>query len=321
MESVTVIIPVFNTQKTLEKCFLSIQSQTWRYFEVLLIDDSSTDNSLRICEEWASKDSRFHVLRNRSRIHGPSKARNLGLDAVTTKYVTFMDSDDWIEPYHLEYMMTEITRQDVCAIQWTRSDQAVKHQNPKKIDINRKQYINKALGMKTVSGYLVNKVFNMDIINDNNIRLNEAICSSEDLLFTVQYLLYISKGQVVLVPASYHYIARDDSLTRLPSRSAKELFAELHTVNKIGEVLDSAGMHNCPSLKAHYVRTYYNIFTEVQKLANKQKYGYLMKILRSKMWHGLLQNIISREFTLKSKIKVFLVIFAPNLHAKFINVK
>lgn len=93
---ISVIVPVYNVAPYLPRCVNSILNQTYGKLEILLVDDGSTDDSGRICEEYAKKDTRIRVLHKEN--GGLSSARNAGLDAASGRYIGFVDSDDWIEP-------------------------------------------------------------------------------------------------------------------------------------------------------------------------------------------------------------------------------
>ena len=95
MPKISVIVPVYNVEKYLRKCIESILNQTFREFELILVDDGSTDSSGKICDEYALKDSRIKVIHKEN--GGASSARNAGLDVAKGEYIGFVDSDDWIE--------------------------------------------------------------------------------------------------------------------------------------------------------------------------------------------------------------------------------
>ena len=99
MPKISVIVPVYNTEKYLHRCVDSILAQTFTDFELLLIDDGSTDSSGAICDEYAQKDSRVRVFHKEN--GGASSARNLGLDNATGEWITFCDSDDFVYSYWL----------------------------------------------------------------------------------------------------------------------------------------------------------------------------------------------------------------------------
>ena len=101
---ISVIVPVYNVEQYLPRCIDSILAQTFTDFELLLIDDGSRDNSGKICDEYAEKDSRIRVFHKEN--GGVSSARNVGLDNTCGEYVSFIDSDDWIGPSFLQELIT-----------------------------------------------------------------------------------------------------------------------------------------------------------------------------------------------------------------------
>ena len=91
----SIIVPVYNVERYLEQCILSLVHQSYRSIEILLIDDGSSDGSFAICDEWAKKDQRIRVFHTEN--HGVSHARNVGLEQARGDYIGFVDSDDWID--------------------------------------------------------------------------------------------------------------------------------------------------------------------------------------------------------------------------------
>lgn len=102
MSEISIVVPVYNVEKYLSKCILSILNQSFTDFELILIDDGSKDNSGRICDEYRGRDSRIKVIHQENL--GLSSARNVGLETSEGKYVTFIDSDDFIHPNMLEVL-------------------------------------------------------------------------------------------------------------------------------------------------------------------------------------------------------------------------
>jgi glycosyltransferase involved in cell wall biosynthesis len=102
MPLVSIIVPVYNNEKYLRKCFDSLINQSLRYIEIILVNDGSNDNSLLICHEFQKIDTRIKVIDKPN--GGVSSARNAGLKLACGEYVGFVDSDDWIEPDMYEKM-------------------------------------------------------------------------------------------------------------------------------------------------------------------------------------------------------------------------
>ena len=110
-ETVSVIIPVYNVEKYIRKCIESVCGQTYRNLEIILIDDGSPDKSGEICDEYAAADSRIKVIHLEN--GGVSRARNIGLDMATGKYIGFVDSDDYIRPGMYETLVDNMEKENV----------------------------------------------------------------------------------------------------------------------------------------------------------------------------------------------------------------
>lgn len=121
---ISVIVPVYNVEPYLRRCIDSILAQTYTDFELILVDDGSTDNCGVICDEYAIKDSRIRVFHQENA--GVSAARNTGISAVRGDYIAFVDSDDWVVPTYLNRLYMQLIEHDadisVCGMQYFLSD-------------------------------------------------------------------------------------------------------------------------------------------------------------------------------------------------------
>ena len=111
MVHISIIVPVYNCENYINKCIESILSQSYPYFELLLIDDGSTDKSGEICDKYKSIDSRIKVFHENN--NGVSYARNLGISNSIGEYIAFVDSDDWVEPDYISSLITEASKADL----------------------------------------------------------------------------------------------------------------------------------------------------------------------------------------------------------------
>lgn len=102
-DKVTVIVPVYNVSSFLSKCIESICGQEYPFLEIILVDDGSTDESGKICDSYAEKDTRIKVIHKQNQ--GVSLARNTGLDVATGQWICFVDGDDYIMPEYVSYML------------------------------------------------------------------------------------------------------------------------------------------------------------------------------------------------------------------------
>ena len=115
MKKVSIIIPVYNVEKYLAECLDSVINQTYSNLQIIVVDDGSTDASGQICDEYAEKDNRITVIHQVNA--GAANAKNTGLDNVKGDYVTFVDSDDWVELNWIETMTDAMEKYDVDVVE------------------------------------------------------------------------------------------------------------------------------------------------------------------------------------------------------------
>ncbi len=207
----SIIVPVYNAEKYILECLESIANQENANFEVILINDGSTDNSKIICEKFCQKDKRFKLI-NQDNL-GVSKTRNRALQLVTGKYIIFVDADDILKKNALKEIFEHATNKQLVCYGYTKM---YKNKNENVLLIDSTDDFNKIereiVLENSIGGYLWNKMFLTSIIKKNNIQFKEDINYCEDLLFVAEYLSSISK--VIYINKSlYYYRMRKNSLT------------------------------------------------------------------------------------------------------------
>lgn len=211
---ISIIMPVYNSEKYLGKCIDSVLSQSFSNFELLLIDDGSTDRSPKVCEEYAKKDSRIRV--NHKENGGVSSARNMGLSDVRGGYLCFFDSDDTLEQNALQLMYETISNgnYDLVIAGYNRYDE----DGTKIFGMSRKEVetlsIDSALQEmyhpkdEEYQGYLWNKMFRSDIVKKAGLKFNERIVFNEDRLFITQYICNSNCEVAYTTTPVYNYVVR-----------------------------------------------------------------------------------------------------------------
>ena len=153
-DKVSIIVPVYNNEKFLEKCLDSIINQSYKNLEILLINDGSKDNSLKIMRQYAKKDKRIIIIDKEN--EGVSKARNDGIRASSGEYITFVDSDDYIEFNEIEEMYKAIKENNVDMV---RTNYQVRYKDSKKIDKGDLSSLSeKKLKEKEIRGIFLEKI-------------------------------------------------------------------------------------------------------------------------------------------------------------------
>ena len=192
---ISVIVPVYNVEQYLPRCIDSILAQTFTDFELLLIDDGSTDKSGDICDEYARKDPRIRVFHKPN--GGVSSARNMGLDNAKGEWIAFVDSDDWVNEDFLANFIEVDTGEDLlcqgfCSPNWKDEGSAIITRPDKKY--HKDDIFNFILDMydNTQLGYVWCKMFRRDVIEKNNILFIPEFSIREDMAFICKYCTCIS---------------------------------------------------------------------------------------------------------------------------------
>lgn len=186
---ISVIIPVYNAEKYLNKCVDSVLNQTYKNFEIILIDDGSEDNSGEICDEYERIDSRvkvFHIDNG-----GPSRARNIGIEKSAGDIISFVDSDDCIDKNMAQKMVESIGSSDLIMCNYLSSNNGNNtyfNHNLGNKEFNKKEIVDifyPAFYYSQISGLgsCCNKYYAKKFIVDNNIRFNESLIRAEDFWF------------------------------------------------------------------------------------------------------------------------------------------
>lgn len=200
--AISIIVPVYNVEKYISRCIDSILSQTFDDFELILVNDGSTDKSFEICKKYQSQDYRIKVLTGPNR--GSSNARNTGLEIATGKYILHIDSDDWIEPNMLEllYSTAEIQKADIaaCNIYTDDGEGNLNIQNYLYSIESRKDIF----GVKAFQCAVWNKLVRRDLYLKYDIRFVPGITMWEDVVVTTRLRFHSNKTVIVNQPL-YHY--------------------------------------------------------------------------------------------------------------------
>lgn len=223
MPKVSVIVPVYNTEKYLEKCLMSLAKQSLQDIEIIVVNDGSTDGSQNIIESFIKKYPDKFILVNKKN-GGLSDARNYGMQYAKGEFLSFVDSDDYIDDSCLEEMYKKAKENNLelieCDFIWEFPEKS-------KIDIGREY--------KTKEDYFIfgrvlacNKLFKTDIIKQNDLKFPNGM-RYEDIEFFYKYISFIKKSGIVQKPF-YHYVQRDSSIINVQNEKTEDIFKVLQNV-------------------------------------------------------------------------------------------
>lgn len=222
MGKVSIIVPIYNVEKYLKRCVESLINQTYKNIEILLIDDGSTDNSGKICDELERIDNRIKVYHKEN--GGLGSARNYGYKYATGEHILFLDSDDYIELNTIENMM-EYSGYDIVCCGFDRVDEKTKKvysQEMIKMPFDELEITDETImeaAFLSPSGW--GKLFRKELLS--NIEFSEDKRAIEDTLF---YLEVIPKAKKIkyIKKILWHYMVREDSLIMSITEEKADLF-------------------------------------------------------------------------------------------------
>lgn len=310
---VSIIVPVYKVEKYLNRCVGSILSQTYKNLEVILVDDGSPDNSGVICDEYAQKDGRIKVIHKQN--GGLSSARNAGLEIATGKYVSFVDSDDWLDCKFIETLIDVMVKTEsdmsACSFCRTKGDFAKRNkfeQNPK---IVKDKYF-AIFDENSYAGYACNKLFKREIIEKYNLRFDEKIFNGEDFPFALEYV-HNSQKTSYINQDLYFYFFREMSIMN-SIRLSERFISIIYAREKALDFLRT----NAPKCYDVCKASYLSILLKIKYMSalNIEKYNALYLDVNEKINKNKKGLFRLNKVGLKNKIKLFFMINFPKTATK-----
>ena len=321
MVKVSIIVPVYNVEKYLERCMKSLLGQSLQDIEIILVDDGSKDNCPQLCDEYAKMDRRIKVVHKNN--EGLGFARNTGLKIATGEYVTFLDSDDYVEPetYEVIYNKAIECNLDIC---YFKNRRFLLDGSRQELFFNSKEYYFQ--GKEKVSQFLLAMVgddptckmrgnfsmsvcmaiFKLSVIKESGVIFpSERSVASEDLLFHVRFLPFVS-NVAVLPNVYYNYFINPESITTTFNDAKYERMIRLLELVK-AELLQN---YTWLQVKNHYYSQILRVMRVVFKFESKSKKSPRERIRRIKehccetLFEEMYRDTIIRKYPLQTQVIV-----------------
>jgi glycosyltransferase involved in cell wall biosynthesis len=320
----SIVVPVYNVENYIYKCLDSIARQTIYDIEVILIDDGSTDSSLLICESFCSKDSRFHVFSKKN--EGQGIARNLGMTYANGEYISFIDSDDWIEPnlFEVALELLEGSSADFInfGVDFINLDdiQVKKFANYKYNKLDGSTIFHHSLVDDQILSVVWNKVFRRKVIFSNQIAFPD-IRAIEDIYFS-RAISKFSSSIVFTNQILYHALVRPNSSSRLMNIQSfidAELLLNLEYKNFFNEF---SNVNDLSFFGAHVLKFY--TYLQIQSAFRVQNYSEYINcynfVNNSLLYKSFLKINSLKKLRLKNKILILMCRFPflLRISAKFL---
>ncbi len=229
---VSVIVPIYNVEKYLNRCVDSVLSQTLTDLEVILVDDGSPDNCGKICDQYAEKDGRIKVVHKKN--GGLSSARNAGLDVATGEYIFFLDSDDWLENDGLEMLYQKATETGVDFVRfrpykanWPNLPELAPYTDGPSCELRSGYYDRGDIEREVLTRILATDsmtlgptvsacmaLYKSSFIRENNLRFDEEVKNSEDVIFSAEVIYSANSFYYIEEAGVYCYYYNGDSISK-----------------------------------------------------------------------------------------------------------
>lgn len=302
MMLISIIVPVFNAQNYIEKCIKSIICQTYIDWELLLVDDGSTDSSYEICKKYINK--KINVFHKNN--GGVSSARNYGLKKSKGDYIVFIDADDYVDKNYLKNLYDNIRDNDlvVSGYKEVYSNGKVNKRNFGKKDMTM-EYIKNKFDELYLSNFLnspFNKLYKKSLIN---CTFNENQILGEDLLFNLQYIKNC-KHIISINNTDYNYVINNTSATN--KYNSKAIYNLLFIKKELENMCKKMNYYENGSINEIFLK---NICGCIQLLLESDnKYNYKVNELKSIKYEIKNQNIyISKANNLSTLQKIIYYLF------------
>ena len=264
---ISIVIPVYNTEKYLEKCLESVINQTYKNLQIILVDDGSVDRSADICDAYALKDDRIEVIHQENK--GNSSARNAGIARIRGDYVGFVDSDDWIHPGMYEHLLDILLRYnaDISTIETVKVTSEIDEENVRQEKVciqtlSQEEYarIFFKMGTQKIAYYVYDKLYKREIVQ--NECFDNRFLIGEDVIVSYKFLMEARK--IVISNQIMYYYRQMSGITS--KWNEKQL--------KLVEVWDEVG--------------------KITKQYNAEKYQYYVEVNQARINFTILTELAVR---------------------------
>lgn len=328
MAKVSIVVPIYNVEKYLDRCIQSLVNQSLRDIEIIMVDDGSPDHCPQMCDEWAKRDSRIKVVHKKNA--GLGMACNSGIEVITGRYVAFVDSDDWVdtkmyatmieaaESHNAQMVFTGLRRVDN-----TGKGYHMAQSSKLKIYDNKNNIEDFALGMIASAPDIASErqvmmsakvvLYNRQMIIDNCLKFeSERRIISEDLFFNLD-CLRMAHCVVELPQTFYNYFVNSQSLSQSyrSDRFGKTLFMYHELLNRYGNRSEKFNQR-ADRMLIGYTRTILRQLIQCTQLTTRKKRKEYKKIANDPIWARL-----SNRYPIQSMPKMHQIIFQSLVFQQF----
>lgn len=320
MPKVSIIVPIYNVEKYIDRCMQTLINQTLQDIEIIMVDDGSPDNCPKLCDEYAQKDNRIKVIHKKN--GGLSDARNAGLNIATGEYIAFIDSDDYTstEAYETLYNKAKETNADIvfAGFKYQNADGSIDKcflldhtfdNHDAIIEFLSSMIYDKKPRKDTVWMSVWNGIYKRELLEKNRIRFkSERDYLSEDIVFHTE-LIPLCKKIVCIPETFYNYCYNGISLTR--KFNTKKIDSNFHLYEALTNTANKYGLSNIQWKISLFLIGYTRgiilrgIIMSDMTFTEKRKY--CMKVYNYSRWPNVIKSLNNKNIPLFDKIGLIFI--------------
>ena len=311
-DKIVIVVPVYNLKKLLPRCIDSLLTQTYKNYEIILIDDGSNDGSEILCDQYMKRyPDRVRCIHKVN--GGLSSARNVGIDHADGKYVIFPDPDDWVDSHYLQQLIDlqmKYSADLVCIGYYIDFDnRSIPANLEQESQIMSKQEAQRALLLPPyISGFAWNKLYRLDIIRRHELRFLDDVGTTEDLDFAYRYLQFCEKVFFSPEDRLYHYYQRNGAATH--SGFSRKKIESIRTYEKI--IATAIDKEMIRAAEEEICNTAVNLVWSFRESHIDDEESW--RQLRQYLGQYLKYYCASQRYGIGRKIQAILAYYTPNLY-------
>lgn len=315
-KKISIIIPIYNGEKYLERCINSLLNQTHKNIEIILVNDGSSDNTDKLCKKMQTLDERIIYIKQKN--SGVSSARNKGIEKSTGEYICFVDCDDWVDKKYCEILLKGMKKNTQLSVIGYKKYENYDSNNIKNFDqtieINQNKAFEAIFTDKNFFGFPWNKLYKKEIIDKLGKRpFNTNIHICEDTLFNAKYLVECKKISYNQTPL-YSYFLNDEGVTKSKVFNSKKLTV-FDSLDEIEKIYLNYSPNNLTHLYKFYLYNYYLMHLFIKQTKTNIK---LNKVKIKRIYKFLMK---SKQVKLPDKIKISIKYHFPKLNNIIFNIR
>lgn len=325
MSKISIIMPCYNSEKTLARAIESVITQSFYNWDLIIVDDCSSDKSKQIADNYALKDKRIIVL-STEKNSGPAKTRNIGIGVAKGDYLAFIDSDDFFEPDFLSIMLETAKKfcSDVVCCQYINiyNDDKIEYATSDiiKNKLLDRHDVNKAI-ISNIDGIgsLCNKLIQSSIIKNNNLKINEKRVKAEDWDFIVR--IFQIADRVIFIDNFLYNYCHTNSASIMSTFREHDLPLMFETIRTLKDILENNQLYPDSNFYTHHFSQFLEFVYKAARYNKKTGLKVIKQLKKSEEYNYLRNGVAISNLPITYKILYYLISISPNFAITFSRLK